>query len=94
VPVATLTGWNTRAADFGGDDLCDLLGSMIALPATAEAARAKHDPRPALDGLYRDHDHYVAKVREAVGALQRDRLLLPEDAELLVQEAQDSDVLR
>jgi hypothetical protein len=94
VPVATLTGWNTRAAEFGGDDLCDLLGSMIPLPATAEQARTSHDPRPALSELYRNHDDYVAQVKQAVAALQRDRLLLPEDAELIVREAQDSDVLR
>jgi hypothetical protein len=93
-PVATLTGWNTRTAEFGGDDLCDLLGSMIPLPRTAEQARATHDPRPALTQLYRDHDQYVAKVKEAVLALQGQRLLLPEDAELIVREAQDSDVLR
>ena len=93
-PVATLTGWNTRTAEFGGDDLCDLLGSMIPLPRTAEQAQARHDPRPALSELYRDHDHYVARVKEVVAALQRERLLLPEDAELIVREAQDSDVLR
>src|SRR4029077_5853973 len=55
-PVATLTGWNTRRPEFGGDDLCDLLGSTIPLKRTREEARASSDPRPALTELYRDHE--------------------------------------
>jgi hypothetical protein len=94
VPVATLTGWNTRTPEFGGDDLCDLQGSLIPLPRTPDEARARQDPRPALTQLYRDHADYVAKVRAAARALQRDRLLLPEDVELIVREAQESGVLR
>jgi hypothetical protein len=94
VPVATLTGWNTRTAEFGGDDLCDLQGSLIPLPHTAAEARARNDPRPALTQLYRNHTEYVAKVRAAAQALEHDRLLLPEDVELIVREAQDSRVLR
>jgi len=38
VPAATLLGWNTRTAEFGGPDLCDLLGSMIPLPKTRAEA--------------------------------------------------------
>jgi hypothetical protein len=94
VPLATLTGWNTRAAEFGGDDLCDLMGSTVPLPRTAEDARANHDPRPALTELYRDHADYVAKVTKAARALQEERLLLPEDVDLVIREAQESNVLR
>ena len=47
VPVATLTGWNTRTPEFGGDDLCDLLGSTIPLPRTAEAGQSQ----PTIHGL-------------------------------------------
>jgi Alpha/beta hydrolase domain len=93
VPEATLTGWNTRTAEFGGDDLCDLLGSMIPLPRTAEAAKASHDPRPALDQLYKDRADYVRKLTEAVQELQRQRLILPEDAEVIVREAQQMSVM-
>jgi hypothetical protein len=89
-----LTGWNTRTTEFGGDDLCDLQGSLIPLPRTPAEARARNDPRPALTELYRDQADYVAKVRAAAQALQQDRLLLPEDAELIVREAQESSVLR
>jgi hypothetical protein len=94
VPIATLLGWNTRRAEFGGDDLCDLLGSTIALPATRSAAQAAHDPRPALETLYRDHEDYVHKIERTARALERDRLMLPEDVELTVREARESQVPR
>ena len=94
VPIATLSGWNTRTLEFGGDDLCDLQGSTIPLARTKAAARAAGDPRPALDELYRDHDDYVRKVEQAARALERQRLMLPEDVEITVSEARDSDVLR
>jgi len=73
--------------------LCDLLGSMIPLPRTADAAKAKHDPRPALDQLYKDRADYVRKVTGAVQELQRQRLILPEDAEVIIREAQQMSVM-
>jgi hypothetical protein len=66
----------------------------VPLPRTAEDARANHDPRPALTELYRDHADYVAKVTKAARALQEERLLLPEDVDLVIREAQESNVLR
>ena len=90
-PVATLTGWNTRTAEFGGDDLCDLLGSTIPLPKTRAAADVAGDPRPSLEELYGDRDGYIAKVTAAAKALEADRLLLPEDVEMLVREAGQSE---
>jgi hypothetical protein len=94
VPVATLLGWNTRTKEFGGPDLCDLLGSTIALPKTRADAQAKGDPRPSLEELYGSHDAYVAKVAEAAQKLQAERLMLPEDVDMVVRDAQASDVLR
>jgi hypothetical protein len=94
VPVATLTGWNTRRPEFGGDDLCDLLGSTIALKRTKEEAQAAGDPRPALSELYRDREDYVHKIEQAARALEQQRLMLPEDVELTVREARDSGALK
>ena len=90
-PVATLTGWNTRTTAFGGDDLCDLLGSTIPLPRTKADADARGDPRPSLQELYGDRDGYVSKVAAAARALEAERLLLPEDVEMLVREAGQSE---
>jgi hypothetical protein len=94
VPVATLTGWNTRRPEFGGDDLCDLLGSTIPMKRTRPEAESGHDPRPALSELYRDHADYVRKIEQAARALEKQRLMLPEDVELTVREAQDGEVLK
>ena len=55
-PVATLTGWNTRTAEFGGDDLCDLLGSTHRAATNGRGGEERPaTPRPALDELYKDH---------------------------------------
>ena len=93
-PTATLLGWNTRTLEFGGPDLCDLLGSMIPLPKTKAEADTNNDPRPSLEELYGDHAGYVAKVTEAANKLKQERLLLAEDVERIVAEAEASDVLK
>jgi hypothetical protein len=93
-PVATLLGWNTRTAEFGGPDLCDLLGSTIPLPRTKADAQAAGDPRPSLEQLYGSHDGYVAKVAAAAKQLEAERLMLPEDVEMTIREAEASSVLR
>jgi hypothetical protein len=93
-PIATLLGWNTRRAEFGGDDLCDLLGSTVALPATRSSAQTAGDPRPALETLYRDHDDYVRKIEQVATTLEKARLMLPEDVELTMREARERQVPR
>jgi hypothetical protein len=93
-PTATLLGWNTRTREFGGPDLCDLLGSMIPLPTTKAEADANNDPRPSLEELYGDHAGYVAKVTAAAVKLQNERLLLQEDVDAIISEANASDVLK
>jgi hypothetical protein len=93
-PTATLLGWNTRTAEFGGPDLCDLLGSTIPLSRTREEAKAKGDSRPSLEELYGDHAGYVRKVTEAAKKLYGERLLLEEDVREIIREAEASDVLK
>jgi hypothetical protein len=93
-PVATLMGWNTRTKEFGGPDLCDLLGSTVPLPTTRANAQNLNDPRPSLQELYETHGGYVRKVAEAANKLQSERLMLPDDVDMLVREAEASDVLR
>ncbi len=93
-PVATLLGWNTRTREFGGPDLCDLLGSTLPLARTRAEAQQRNDPRPSLEELYGSHDGYVAKISEAARRLQAQRLLLPEDVDLIIRDAETSAVLR
>jgi hypothetical protein len=94
VPLSTLAGWNLRTPEFGGDGLCDLLGSTLPLPTTVQQARQTHDSRPALQELYKDHADYVRKLTEAARALERDGLMLPEDVDATVREAQEHNPMR
>jgi hypothetical protein len=94
VPIATYLGWNTRTPEFGGDDLCDLLGAMIPLPRSVAEATELNDPRQSLKSLYGDHAGYVRRLTASVRRLESERLLLPDDAEALIREAQESNVLR
>jgi hypothetical protein len=93
-PTATLTGWNTRTAEFTDGDLCDLNGMTIPLRTKKSERVAAGDPRPSLEELYGTHDGYVAKVAAAARALQKDRLMLQEDVDAYIQEAMASSVLR
>ena len=52
------------------------------------------DPRLSLEERYGDHAGFVAAVRRAADESIARRILLPEDAEVLVRMAEESDVLR
>jgi hypothetical protein len=93
-PIATLTGWNTRTEEFSDGDLCDLSGMTVPLLRTLEERLKEGDPRPSLEELYGDHAGYVSAVRTAAKSLVDRSLLLPEDADAIVDEAENSDVLR
>jgi hypothetical protein len=94
VPIATLLGWNTRRPEFGGPDLCDLIGSTVLLAKTSQDARRTQDARPALHDLYGSHSGYVSQVREAARALIGARLMLPDDADAIAADAEVNSVLR
>lgn len=87
VPTATLTGWNTRTAEFTAGDLCDLSGMAVPLPRTKAERTATGDPRVSLEELYPSHADYVAQVSAVAKALQADRLMLQEDVDAYIQEA-------
>jgi len=94
-PKATLTGWNLRTPEFtDGDLMGPPFGMMVPLHRTREERIAAGDPRPSLEELYRNHRGYVRKVARAARRLARQRLLLQEDVDRIIQEAEDSDVLR
>ncbi len=93
-PLGTYTGWNLRRAGHGAGELCGLSGSFIPLARTKAERDASGDPRLSIAERYGTHDGYVAAVRMAAGSLRDARLLLPEDADRLVREAEASDVLR
>ena len=88
VPTATHTGWNLRAAGFAENAVCGLTGSYVPFAATAEERRLTRDERLSVEERYPDREGYVERVRQAAERLVRDRLLLPEDAERIVEEAE------
>ena len=87
VPVATYSGWNVRAPEYAGDDLCNASGQKIPLPATAADRIASGDPRRSIKERYGSHAGYVIRVAVAANDLERERLLLPEDTQRYVTEA-------
>ena len=93
-PVATLTGWNMRAAGHRRPELCELNGSYIPFAKTKAEREQRGDPRPSLEERYRDHAGYVKAVAAAARQLVKERFLLQEDADRYIEAAKGSDVLR
>jgi hypothetical protein len=72
VPTGMFTGWNLYKAPMPEGELADRDGTYLAF---------------GID-RYGSRDAYAARVAEVVAALQRDRLLLEEDAAAYLQRAQ------
>jgi hypothetical protein len=92
VPLATYTGWGLRAAAFAGDDLCDAAGQKIDFVLTQAGRLASGDPRLSIEERYPTHEKYVKDVTRAADKLFRQRLLLEEDVQRYIQEADASAV--
>jgi len=86
-PRASYTGWNPRAQGFGPAALYPLQGAVVPFAATREARLSAGDPRPSVAERYADDTAYVAAVRRAAEDAVAERLLLPRDAEALVERA-------
>jgi hypothetical protein len=87
VPLGTYLGWNVRKAGFSEGDSCDLNGGWVPFFRTLAERQAANDPRPSLRERYPTHADYVAKVTAAANSLVARRLLLPEDAAFLINQA-------
>ena len=94
VPLATITGWNMRAPGFREGHTCGLSGSYVPFAGTRAERLASGDPRRSLEERYGTHEGYLSAVETAASELVRARLLLREDADRYLREAQASDVLR
>lgn len=73
---------------FGGPDLCDAAGQQIDFAATRTERLASGDPRPSLEERYPVPGAYVQAVSAAARDLARGRLLLDEDVERIVADAE------
>jgi len=87
VPLGTYTGWNPRKAGFSEGDSCDLTGGYVPFFRTQSQRLAVGDPRPSLAERYPTHAAYVAQVTAAANSLVSQRVLLPQDAQLIISQA-------
>ena len=75
-------------------ELCDRDGSYAPFAATRAEREAKNDPRPSLEERYSDHAGYVRQFTEATEKLVAERLLLREDADLLIAKAKSAETAK
>jgi hypothetical protein len=88
VPVATLTGWNPRAAAWGADGmLTRWMGSLLEFPRTMADRQATRDPRRSILERYPAREAYLQQYEAAAQRLVQQRYLLPDDAAALVRAA-------
>lgn len=88
VPLATITGWNLRAADHGApDEMAEFLGSIVPFPKTREDRTNSHDPRLSIVERYGNREQYVERVNAAAADLVARRFVLPQDREFIVDRA-------
>ena len=94
VPVGTYTGWNRENTETaGGDDrLCTASGSFFPFRKTKTERLASGDPRLSLEERYSSHEDYVRKVKSAAMNLVNERLLLKEDAQSIIETADESSI--
>ncbi len=80
VPLGTFTGWNLYRSPLPEGELADRDGTYLAFAATSAEREQSADPRPSLAERYPTREAYAARIRQVVADLQRDRLLLEDDA--------------
>jgi hypothetical protein len=95
VPLGTYTGWNMTAGGFFKGQPCGggLTGGFIPFQNTKAEREAAGDPRPSLQERYGTKEGFVCAVRTAAKREIASRFLLQQDADRLIKQAADSDVL-
>jgi hypothetical protein len=86
-PIGTHTGWNVRANESRGPNLCALDGSFIAFAKMKDERTASGDPRKSLEERYATRGDYMKAVSDAAKALVAERFLLEEDAARFIRDA-------
>jgi hypothetical protein len=88
VPLATLTGWNFRDPSVGNSrDIYQLLGSYIPFAPARAVRQVNGDPRLSIEERYRGVEDYLQRIRSAAMDLIRQRYLLAEDLDSIVDRA-------
>lgn len=90
-PLGTYVGWNYSTVGYDEGRGCGSNGAFIPFAATRAERVATGDPRPSLEERYGSREAYLAKVRAAAEQLVADRLLLREDADRILAQAEQTD---
>src|SRR5271155_3320822 len=88
VPIGTYTGWNLGRKGRFEYEFCSLTGSFIPFARTREERIATGDPRHSIEERYPSKEAYVAAVKKTAEDLQAKRYLLPDDAAMLIDQAE------
>jgi hypothetical protein len=88
-PLGTFTGWGLLKTEYGGakPDICGQLGQFVAFANTKAERLAAGDPRSSIEERYPTRADYVEAVKAAAASLVRERFLLVEDYDRIVQAA-------
>jgi hypothetical protein len=87
-PLGTHTGWNISTFELSGlRYLAGLVGSFAPFARTRAEREQSHDVRPSIEERYKNRDDYLQRVRRAATDLVRERFVLQDDVESVVQHA-------
>jgi hypothetical protein len=86
VPLATYTAWNLRDPSIGApDQRVSFEASYLPFPTTPAEREKTGDPRKAIADRYASRDDYMTRYKNAVDDLVKQRWILPEDREAMLQ---------
>ena len=91
-PLGTYLGWNVLPNGFFKGQMCAFTGAFIPFVATKQERIAANDPRLSLEERYGTQEAYVGAVRAAAKKAVRNRFLLPDDADRLIEQASASHI--
>lgn len=94
VPLGTYLGWNETTTGFDAGSGCSFIGGFVPFAKTRAERLKAGDMRASLEERYGNRDGFLASVRAAVARQQAAGWLLPRDAERLLRQAEESEVLR
>jgi Tannase and feruloyl esterase/Alpha/beta hydrolase domain len=92
-PLGTYLGWNTVRSGFFAGYGCGYQGGYIPFAKTKAERERNNDPRQSVEERYGTLEGYVCTVKHAADKAVADRVLLRDDGERFVREAEASSVL-
>ena len=91
VPLGTHTGWNVSTFQLSGlRYLAGLVGSFQPFARTKAEREQSGDSRPSIEERYASRQDYLQRVRRAATDLVRERFVLQDDVEGVVQQAEQT----